>query len=63
MVNLIQEKYPSENGQCTGFKDGVEVSEVDLPWVGDMWPEKNSEPSETFIEKLVNGIYLLTTFT
>ena len=36
VVNLIREKYPSENGQCTGFKDGVEVSEVDFPWVGDM---------------------------
>ena len=55
MVNVIKEKYSSENGQYTGFKDSVERSEIDFLWVGDMWPKKNSEPTETFIAKLING--------
>ena len=55
VVNVIQEKYPSENGRYTGFKDGVEAFDIDFSWVGDMWPGKNSEPSETFIAKPVNG--------
>ena len=55
MVNVTREKYPSENGEYTGSKDGLEAYEIDFSWVVDVWPGKNSEPSETFIEKLVNG--------
>ena len=36
VVNVIREKYPSENGWYTGFKDGVEASEIDFSCVGDM---------------------------
>ena len=36
VVNVIREKYPSENDQYTGFKDDVEASEIDFSWVGDM---------------------------
>ena len=63
VIKIIQEKYPIENDQYTGFKDGEKVSEIDFSWAGDIWTGKNSEPSETFIAKLVNRFKLLTTFT
>ena len=63
VVNVIREKYPSENSQYTCFKDGKEASEIDFSWVGGMQPGTNSEHTETFIAKLVNGSKLLTAFT
>ena len=63
MVNVIREKYPSENGQYTGFRDGERATKIDFSWIRDMGPGKNSEPSETFIAKLVNEFKLLTTST
>ena len=36
LLKVIQDKYPSEYGQYTGFKDGVEVTKIDFAWVGDM---------------------------
>ena len=36
VVNVIREKYPSEKGQYTGFKDGVEAFEINFSCVRDM---------------------------
>ena len=36
-VNKILAEYPSDDGQYVGFKDGIESSEIDFSWVGDVY--------------------------
>ena len=36
VVNKIRAEYPSDDWQYVGFKDGIESSEIDFSWVGDV---------------------------
>ena len=36
VVNKIPAEYPSDDAQDVGFKDGIESSEIDFSWVGDV---------------------------
>ena len=44
VVNIIREKDPSENDRYTGFKDGVEASEIDFHGLGICDRERIQNP-------------------
>ena len=35
VISKIRERYPSEDGIYTGFKEGSEIAEMDVPWLND----------------------------
>ena len=36
VVNKIRADYPNYDGHYVGFKDGIESSEINFSWVGDV---------------------------